>query len=308
MRILGLSAGAILCLAAAQPAFAAQCATVVFSPGTVTLPNYDPINGGAVQSSFVATISRVQATTRSVRLIFNDAVGGEPVQVRPSTGTGGPLYEILDPSGINIAFGKYASVFAARNPTVPLPEGPSGDSVAVSYTVNILTNSGGRDFRNGHYGDNLSYSVACFQGSGSGQGGDTFVPGLALSATIPNLVSLTTASPATLDFQNFTTLTQQLDVGVKSTGPINVELQTDNDRKMVRMGSPAPVPLNSYIRYGIRLRGANVASDPYILSNAPRAGVGGTQWPLQLTLSAQPSGKVAGSYSDTITLTVTPGS
>jgi len=163
--------------------------------------------------------------------------------------------------------------------------------------------------RNGSYGESLGYSVACFQNNAHKiQGSDGPLTGPALSLTIPNLVSLTTASAATLDFQNFTTLVQQLNVGVKSTGPINVDLHTDNHMKMIRTGAPSPVADNSYIGYTMSLNGQAISTDPYLLSNAPRAGVGGTSWPLKLTLPSQPSGKVAGSYSDIITLTLTPGS
>jgi spore coat protein U-like protein len=119
---------------------------------------------------------------------------------------------------------------------------------------------------------------------------------------------MTTASPQTLDFENFTALSQQLNVGLRSTGPIDVQLTTQNQRKMILAGAPSPAPLNSYIAYRITLNGRSVATDPYVLTGAPRVGVAGKSWPLVLSLPAPPSGKVAGSYSDTITLTVTPGS
>jgi hypothetical protein len=308
MKFWSISAGALLGLCGAQPALAAECASVTFSPGTVTLPSYDPIAGGAVQSSFTATINRVKPSTASVRLIFNDISYATPVKFHSDLAGGGPFYQILDSGGINVAFPRNVNVKTTTNPLIPTPSGPPGDSVSVSYLVNALANSDGRDLRNGAYGTNLSYSIECFDGGNSYFGSDLVVPGPSLAVTIPNLVSLTTASPQTLDFENFTTLTQQLNVGLKSTGPINVDLRTDNGRRLVRLGSPNPAPKNSYIAYSIRLNGRAVTSDPYILTNAPRAGVGGTQWPLQLILAAQPSGKLAGTYADMITLTLTPGS
>lgn len=305
MRVLIISAVAIVSLAASRPALAAECATVSVSPGTVTLPSYDPISGGAVQSSFTATITRAKSTTASVRLIFNDTSYATPVTFH----SGGPLYQILDSSGVNVAYQNGVNVKSTTNPLVPTPEGPSGDSVSASYLVNVPANSDGRDVKNGLYGTTLLYSVRCFKSDSSYNGSDSQISGgPALSVTVPNLVSLTTASPQTLDFQDFTTLTQQLNVGLKSTGPIDVDLRTDNGRKLIRVGSPLPAAANSYIDYAIKLNGKSVTSDPYILSNAPRAGVGGSQWPLLLSLSAPPSGKVAGTYSDTITLTLTPGS
>lgn len=308
MRVLGITAGAVLSLAAAEPALAAQCATVGFSPGTVTLPSFDPIAGDSVQASFTATITRVNATTTSVRLIFTDSDDtSAPLKIGVTAGYSGPSYQILDPAGALASFPRNTLVTGATNRKITLPQGTSGDAVPVSYLLTVLPNTTARDYHNGSYGETISYSIECFQGKTS-QGSDTGVTGPVLSEMIPNLVSITTASPQTLDFQNFTTLSQQLDVGLKSTGPIDVQLATDNGRKMVLSGAPAPVPSNSYISYAIKLNNQKVTTDPYILSDAPRVGVAGKNWPLLLSLPSQPSGKLAGSYRDTITLTLTPGS
>jgi len=294
-------------MASMEPAMAAQCATVSFSPTNVTLPDYDPIAGGAVQTSFTATIRRVSGATSEARLIFLDNSNVLPVTLGIIGNVKGPLYQILDPSGINVAFNTTAVVATKTAPKISLPNGSSGDAISMNYLVNVLPNSASTDYRNGNYVDSLKYSVQCFQGATS-QGTDTQIAGPTLSVTVPNLVSLITASPQTLDFQSFTTLTQQLNVGLKSTGPIDVELTTENHRRMILAGAPSPAPLNSYISYRITLNGRSVSTDPFILTNAARVGVGGKSWPLLLTLPSQPSGKVAGSYSDTITLTVTPGS
>lgn len=309
MRICWITAGAVAALAAAEPAFGAQCATVTFSPGNVTLPNYDPIAGSEIQASFTATITRVSPATTKVRLIFVDSdTGAGTIPRIGAIGTQlGPAYNILDPGGNIAAFSLNSDVTLKRNPTISLPVGPSGDSVSVSYLVDVLSNSLVRDYRNGNYGETLTYSIQCFQGLIS-QGSDTQLSGPNLSVTVPNLVSMTTASPQTLDFQNFTMLTQQLNVGLKSTGPVDVELITENQRRMVLVGAPSPAPLNSYIAYRITLNGRSITTDPYVLTNAPRIGGAGRAWPLLLSLPSQPSGKVAGSYSDTITLTITPGS
>ena len=307
MRMWAMTPGALLALAAADPASAALCATVSFSPTLVALPDYDPIAGGSVQTSFTATITRQSSATTDVRLIFLSSMINLPVRLGIKVGSNfGPLYQILDPSGVNVAFNSTASVTTKTNPKISLATGASGDSIAVNYLASVLANSSGADYGNGTYVDSLKYSIQCFQ-AGVTQASDTGVAGPVLSVTIPNLVSLTTASPQTLDFQSFTTLTQQLNIGLKSTGPINVNLTTQNQRKMVLAGAPSPAPLNSYIDYRITLNGYSVGSGPLILTNVPRAGVGGKSWPLLLTLPSQPSGKLAGSYSDTITLTVTPG-
>lgn len=307
MRICWITVGAFVALATAEPALAAQCATVTFSPSNVALANYDPIAGGEIQSSFTATIKRVSSATNKVQLIFVDSDKSGTVLRIGTVGTSpGPTYNILDPGGNIVSFGLNTNVATTRSPTISLPSGPSGDAVSVSYLVDVLANSGGQDFPNGTYGETLTYSIQCFQDS-TIQGSDTRVSGPNLSVTIPNLVSLTTASPQTIDFQNFTTLNQQLNIGLKSTGPIDAVLTTEHQRKLVLAGAPQPPPSNSYIPYLITLNGHMIITDPYVLTSVARVGVAGGRWQLLLNLSSQPSGKLAGSYSDTITLTVTPG-
>ena len=305
MRRCAFTAAAFAGLAAAQPAFAEQCATVSFSPGNVTLPNYDPIAGGSVQSSLTATIMRSSPSTTSVRFMFMDSDTTLPLRLGVKGTVRGPQYQILDSGGVVVA-NPQGTAISSRIPKISLPTGPSGDAVSASYLVNLLPNTALRDFTNGTYGESLSYTVQCFQAL-SIQGSDTAVSGPNLSVTIPDLVSMTTASPQTMDFESFTTLRQQLNVGLKSTGPIDVQLTTEHQRKMVLDGAPSPAPTNSYISYAITLNGRAVSTDPYILTDAPRASVAGRNWPLVLSLPRAPSGKLAGSYRDTIILTVTPG-
>ncbi len=157
----------------------------------------------------------------------------------------------------------------------------------------------------------LDYSVDCTNANASGNkadGSDKNVSsGLSAQLTIPKLVRLTTASPATINFSNFTTSTQQVQVSIKSTSTINVAVTTTNGGKLVRSGAPAPYPTNSTIAYNMTYNG-NLIAPGGTLSNQTRGGVSGTNFPLVLTLTGGvPSGKLAGTYSDTITLSVTPG-
>ena len=76
---------------------------------------------------------------------------------------------------------------------------------------------------------------------------------------------------------------------------------------MVLAGAVSPYPTHSVIPYTMTLNGDAIANGTS-LTNRPRAGVAGSNWPLVLTLpEGLPSGKLAGSYADTITLTLTPG-
>ena len=76
----------------------------------------------------------------------------------------------------------------------------------------------------------------------------------------------------------------------------------------MRSGAVTPFPANQSIPYTMTFGGAAITTATG-LSNQTRAGVAGSNYPLVLNLTGGlPSGKLAGSYSDTVTLTITPGS
>jgi hypothetical protein len=306
----GLIGGTILALAAAQPAFAAQCATVSFSPANVTVPNWNPIVPGAQQASFTATVTRAKNTTATIRIIFFDSNDtAEPVKLGLTGGHNGPLYQIIDPAGRNMIYPRNTAVTSVKGPNqVEYQNKSSNDTVSVAFRLVVPANSPGTDFFSGSYAETLNYGVSCALSGDKDNGSDGPVAGPAVAMTIPNLVSMTTAGAATLDFQNFTSLSQQFNVGLKSTGPINVAIDSANKLNMVRLGAPSPYPDNSLIKYSITLLGNIITTTPQQLPNQARAGVAGSTWPLLLSLPSTPSGKVAGSYSDTLTLTLTPGS
>jgi len=305
-----LLGGALLAAAAANPALAAQCATVSFSPGSVSVPGWNPITPGAQQASFTMMLTRVNTATTGIRIIFTDSNdSSQPVKLGTSGTASGPQYQVLDPSGNNIVYPLNTSISAVKpTPLVEYLNKNSNNTVSVSLRVYVPSNTPGTDFGNGTYGETLSYIIQCTNSGNNNNPIDGPTSGPAVSLTIPNLVSLTTASAATLDFQNFTSLTQSLNVGLKSTGPVNVAIDSTNKLLMVRAGAASPYPDNSTIAYLMSLRSTNIPSLPAMLTNQPRAGVAGTTWPLVLSLPSTPSGKIAGSYSDTITLTLTPGS
>jgi hypothetical protein len=263
----------------------------------------------AQQSTFTMTVTRLQNTTSDVRLMFIDSNDqSQPVRLGSNGTQSGPPYQVLDPSGENILYPKNSSVASLKGqPVFRWQTRNSNNTQSLSFRIVVPANSPGTDFPNGTYGETLNYAIQCFNNGAATNVIDGPVSGPAMSLTIPNLVSLNMAGAATLDFQNFTSLTQQLNVALKSTGPVNVAIDSTNKLKMVRSGASAPYPDNSKIDYLMSLRGNTIAAMPQTLTNEPRAGVSGTTWPLILSLTAAPSGKVAGSYSDTITVTLTPG-
>jgi spore coat protein U-like protein len=162
------------------------------------------------------------------------------------------------------------------------------------------------------HGESLKFTLLCRRSQGNNiVDGDanTLQSGPAISLTIPRLVSLITAGPQTINFGNFTTTTENLQVRLKSTSSVSVAVSTSNGGQMVLKNAVSPYPSNSVIPYTMTFNNIPVASGG-TLANAGRAGLLTIkEWPLALTLTGgQPSGKVAGDYEDTITLTLTPGS
>ena len=286
-----------LALVGAQPAFAANCAKVSFSPATVSLPNWDPINPGAVVATFSATIRPDSGGSKSVRIIFLDS---NDVSAPIRLGVNGPIYQVLDNSGNNILYPKNASITTASNPTA---SSPAGDMITVPLRVNVPAKTDNVDYASGTLSETISYAVQCFTSTGKSNGIDGPFAGPVLTLTIPQLVSITTGSAANIDFRNFTMTTSNVSVGVKSTSRVQVSFVTANVSKMVRAGSPSPSPLNSSIPYTMMLNGQPLTNGLQL----SRAGTStGTTWPLVLDLGTLPQGKIAGSYADTITLTLTP--
>lgn len=291
---------------------AEACANVTFSMNPVNFTAWNPINPGQQSVAVTATINRNITSgnpnsPRSYRIILIDNTG----EASPVIGSTGPTYQVLSGAS-NILF-KTGTVVTALSlaavPTTNLGNGSGGDSVTQPLSFVVPANAG-TDYIGGTvYIENLSYAVQCYTNTNGGGTTTTGGPSAAntVNLTIPKLVSITTGSPATINFGSFSTTTQTLQVGLKSTSSVNVTVATSNVNQMVLAGSVTPYPSNSVIPYTMTLDGVTVANGSS-LSNRPRATVAGTNWPLILTLTGGvPSGKLAGSYSDTITLTLTPG-
>ncbi|HKY82632.1 MAG TPA: hypothetical protein VJM09_14295 [Sphingobium sp.] len=293
-------AGVALAFGIAQPAMAANCATVSFS--VPTFQDFDPINGNYPTLSITANFTRIDSNAKSVRIIFADNDAGTPVKL----GQSGPIYEIKANDGALIV-----------SPSSNISNGAGALGVfsgsTASTTLSFIIPNTTTDFIGDTvFSESLKYSVQCYDNNTNGTGAgnapsDLGVPAFILPVRIKKVVSITTAGPQTINFGNFTTTTQQLQVGLRSTSSINVGVSTLRDNQMVLAGAVPPFPANASIPYSMTLNGTPVANGTN-LTNQTRAGVAGMNWPLILTLSGGlPSGKIAGAYSDTITLTLTPG-
>jgi len=278
---------------------AANCAsTVSFSPTTVSFgQTWDPmITPSAKTLSLSATFSNFAAGTKDVKLILLDNDSGSPLRL----GAAGPKY--------TVTAGATTYAFASGTSVTGQPAtNASGSSVTFNLTVTIPANTSPvEDFVGGQaFSESLKFTLQCLKNNGDEAGINSLQSGPTIDITIPRLVSLTTASPQAINFGSFTTTTQTLQVGLKSTSSVNVVVTSGN--QMVLAGAQQPYPANSVIPYTMTFNGVSIANGSS-LTNQPRVGVAGTNWPLVLSLTGGlPTGKLAGSYSDTITLTLTPG-
>lgn len=313
MKLLKLCAAAIVATFA-QPALAANCATVTFT-GPTAVSGWNPLTSSTGTATFTATATRDTngTTRRSARIIFLDNDTGTTVLNLAGT-PNGPRYEIRDSA---------SSVVSAPSGTAPPSSstgaqfswGNSGSNVSgpITLSVSILPNSSNQDFIGGTiYTEALKYSIQCFAQGGGLLLSDMGVAGApTLSLTIPKVISLTSASSASVNFGNFTATTDTVQIKLKSTSSVNVGVETlygtASANQMVLAGASSPYSPNSTIPYSMMLNGTAVFHGS-LRPNQTRGGQSETTYPLVLTLSGIPSGKIAGNYSDTITLTLTPGS
>lgn len=308
MRKRVISAGILAsALFASGTARAANCAsTVSFSPSTVDFAQtWDPMITPTAQTlTFTGTFSNFASSSAKVKLIFLDNDSGSPIRL----GSTGPKYTVTI-GATTYAFPSGTSI-SAQSATITIQGSGSNANISQAFTVTVPANTSPvEDFVGGQtFSEALKFTLQCLKNNGDPTGdSNSLQSGPTISLTIPKLVSLTTASPQTIDFGSFTTTTQQLNVGLKSTSSVNVTVATAKNNQMILAGAVTPYPSNSVIPYTMTLNGDTIANGTS-LTNRPRAGVSGTSWPLILTLTGGiPSGKLAGSYSDTITLTLTPG-
>ena len=303
-RTLAPIAAALMAMGFAGPAMAAPCMTMTISPSAPGLAQWNPLDGQDQEVAFTATITRDAASTKSVRLIFIDNDSNiSPTRI----GTSGPRYAIVSAGGGVISFPKGTTLSNSYGVTVPFT---NKNDATVSLKVRILGSR--EDFTSDvRYQENLDYAAQCLKANGSDNGSST-VPtssNLRLDLTIPKVLSVTTSSAAEINFQEFTKDQEQTIIRLASTSPLNVSATTDNNGKlMIGTSAPPNATIPYTMQFGLN-NGSPLAPLPSTGTpiTAARAGVGGSAYALNLKLTdGVPSGKIAGAYSDTITLTITP--
>lgn len=307
IRNLAWRAVAAAALALPATAWAADCANIVVSPAAPSIPEWNPLDGQPQEASFTVKVQREQGGAKSARLIFLDA--DSTASVLRVGGTAGPRYEIRNAGGALISFPQGTQIGTATG--VPTTQFNNDGEATLNLKVRILGNASPQeDFIGGvSFTEMLRYSVQCYKGNGGALATDQAVPSnLQIGLTIPKLLSAVIAGPATIDFQQFTTAVQQALISIRSTSGLNVSAASANSSKL--MISDLNTSPNAVIPYELDFgTGSNLAALPIgQVVTADRAGVAGRDYALRLTLTeGVPTGKLAGTYSDTITLTIAPG-
>jgi hypothetical protein len=293
---------------ASGEAQAANCANnVTFSAAPINFgETWDPMISPAAKTlTFGVNISNFANNAQSVRLIFLDNDSGSPLRL----GATGPKYTVTDGT-TSYAFPAGTSV--TNQPPLAITGPQSSLVVTKTFTVTIpANNSPQEDYVGGvQHSEALKFTLQCLKQNGDPTGDvNTLQTGPTINLTVPRLVSLITAGPQTINFGNFTATTEKLQVRLKSTSSVSVAVSTSNGGQMVLKNAASPYPANSVIPYTMTFNDIPLTSGG-TLANAGRAGfLMIKEWPLALSLTGgHPSGKVAGDYEDTITLTLTPGS
>jgi hypothetical protein len=309
MMRLRLFAGAtaLLALAAAQPALACDRNDVTINLTALTPATqvWNPLPGGeAVFFDFKVNVTRA-GNTRSVKVIFNDENTG-PLRLSQL----GPAYEITIPNGaVNYAYA--AGITAAAAPQGLLINLPSNNQVQSDLRIRVPANSGDTEYSGGTaFRENLTYSVQCYNDRNIAIGsGLSLQAAVSPEVTIPRVLSASITGQTTsgeVDFGNFASLTPApLAINLRSTSSISVRVSTARGLQMVRTGAPTTPAANDVIPYTLSLNNQAVTTSPFTYT-ASRVGVAQRTWNLQLGLPATPAGKRAGSYSDTITIELSP--
>lgn len=280
--------------------------TVSFSSTSPTITSWNPLSNGTLQTTtFTVTVTKNGGggNTKGAALIIRDTNDGTvPLRVGSAGGVG-PIYTLTGGTGTSVTpTASNSIIFDLPNQTGAATNGPQ------TITLTVPANTASADFVSGNYSQTTQFAIQCYNNNiGQTQGALQTGTGPTLNVTIPALVSTITATPASINFGSFTQLNQPVALTLSSTGTINATISTANGNKMVLAGAQLPYPTNSTIPYDLMFEGQSVPATGATRSNLTRTGVSGGSKSLSLSLPAIPTGKLAGTYTDTITITMTPG-
>jgi len=280
----------------------AQCVTV--DPLIVPDVRFDPLDAtGAAQimQPVTMTFRRVGPDTGPVHVTYQivDEDSGAAQRIGL---TSGPQVEWRSgDSGRNIGAARNEAYALLRSGEVTLRANEaSGQSSLRLFLPNLR-----EDLPAGVYREQFTVRYWCADAETSLP---HEIPGIVtVTVQVPNVLSANIAGASArgeIDFMDFATLSRALAISVRSTGPYAVTAQSENGSVLLREGAVGSDAADR-IAYAVTFGGRPLTLGTASSFTSPRAGLGGQQIPLSVTVD-DVSTKRAGSYSDTLILTLAP--
>ena len=296
----------ILLGAASSPFFlssaAAQCVTV--DPAVVPDIRVDPLDATAanqVVQPVTLRFKRIGVDTAPLDITYQIVDEDSPVQMRVGMSAGPQIEWQSNDAARDIGVSRHEAYALLRSGRISFAAGESSKDADIRLFLKNLRD----DLPAGIYREQYSIRYWCGEPDASVP---NEAPGiLSVAIQVPNVLSASVAGASTrgeIDFLDFTTLSRSLSISVRSTGRYTVNARSLNGYALVREGATSNTDIDR-ISYDLRFGGHPLAQEAGAGFTNPRAGLQGIQIPLEVVVE-DVSGKRAGSYSDTVLLTLTP--
>lgn len=295
------------------PTAAAMAGCVTFTGGSINA-TYDPLRQQS-NNDLVEPISL--SVQRQIASPEPTAVAAQFVaqhgQARFKLGTpSGPDYTVYSTSGAFVIVGQAAAPFQQMQYFgVNFPSSPATATESVGGLQLIIP--AGQDVAAGVYQEDLNVQYRCLTGANDTvqQHADVTTQNsvVPVTITVPDKISANLAGGqqhGVIDFGDFERLAHRVQIQVRSTGPYNLLITSENSGKMLLGDAPKGAdPASTSIAYSLTYGGSLVTLNTPALFD--RTGVVGQYLDLVVTAEAVDQ-KRAGKYSDTLTVTFTPAS
>jgi hypothetical protein len=280
----------------------AQCATV--DPMAVPDMRIDPLDtAGAAQLMQPATLNfrRVGVDATPLTIVYQILDEDTAVHARVGASAGPQVEWRSDDTGRDISVSRGDAYALLRSGKVVLAADENSKRAGLRLFLKELR----EDLPAGIYREQFTVRYWCDE---EGATMPYESPGIvAVTVQVPNVLSASVAGASArgeIDFLDFATLSRSLSVSVRSTGRYSVSARSLNGSVMLREGAAAPTEAER-ITYSVRFGGHRLELDTSGGFVHPRAGLAGQQIPLEVT-AEDVSKKRAGSYNDTLILTLSP--
>ncbi len=281
---------------------AAQCVTVdpVIVPD-IRLDPLDPTGAGQAIQPLQITFRRTGTDTTPLKVLYQIVDEDSPVQSRVGATAGPQIEWRSDDTSRPIGASRGDAYALLRSGTVAL----DADDASKQANLRLFLTDLREDLPAGVYREQFTVRYWCDESESSAP---YEIPGIVTATVkVPNVLSANIAGASArgeIDFLDFAALSRSLSISVRSTGRYEVSARSVNGGIMLREGSASKDGANA-IPYDVRFGGEALTLEESAALARPAAGLAGEQIPLEVVVQ-DVSSKRAGSYTDTLILTLTP--